>query len=289
MPTTPNIRVERRWSSEFALFHVALFLSLLAVGNRGSAFQERSAGENVLLMVADDLGVDMLGFYGEGVQTPPTPNIDSLAQQGVYFRNCCSNPMCSPTRATIQTGRYSLRTGLGMIITEHAPDLSLDELILPEILAPQPYGYACAAIGKWHLGNQAGGGPDHPNLSGYSHFVGTLGNFNNGNHFYSWPKVDNGTESICTTYATTDNVDEALAWITQAPEPWFCYVSFSAPHDPFHEPPPSLHTRALPPVDPREEPRPFYEATIEAVDTEIGRLLTGIGAQLANTNAGLLT
>jgi len=244
---------------------------------------------NLLLVVADDLGVDMVGAYAEGAPGPPTPTIDSLAQQGVLFRNCWSNTMCSPTRATIQTGRYGFRTGIGMIVTESGPDLQYSERILPEYLVNAPGGpYACAAIGKWHLGNDAGGEPHHANLSGYARFAGTKTSLMDPSDYYSWPKNVDGTVSTCTTYATTDNVDEALAWISTAPEPWFCYLAFTAPHSPFHAPPPDLHTRTLPPVDPRIDPRPFYEAMVEAMDTELGRLLNGIAADLPDTNVVFL-
>ncbi len=270
-----------RWLS--TVLALSAFVLLAEPHARGASAPD--GPHNILLVVADDLGVDMVGVYDEGAPGPPTPIIDSLAQQGVYFRNCWSNTMCSPTRATIHAGRYGFRTGIGMIITPDAPDFSLDEKILPEHLVNAPGGgYACAAIGKWHLGNENGGEPHHANLSGYPHFVGTENSLIGDWHYYNWPKNVNGTVTTCTTYATVDNVDEALAWISQAPEPWFCYLAFTAPHDPFHEPPASLHTRTLRPVDPRIEPRPFYEAAVEAMDTELGRLLTGIADDLPNTN-----
>ena len=66
---------------------------------------------NVLLIIADDWGVDSHGLYGIGSSTAPTPTIDSLATNGVRFLRAWSNPVCSPTRATLLTGRYSFRTG----------------------------------------------------------------------------------------------------------------------------------------------------------------------------------
>jgi arylsulfatase A-like enzyme len=75
-----------------------------------SAAAGQSPGENVLLVVADDLGVDAVRAYAEGSNPPPTPHIDALAARGVLFRNAWSNPSCSPTRACLHTGRYSLRT-----------------------------------------------------------------------------------------------------------------------------------------------------------------------------------
>ena len=76
---------------------------------------------NVLLIIADDVGVDGIGSYREGAAPPPTPHIDSLASRGVLFRNAYSNALCSPTRCTIFTGRYSFRTGVGTIV-EFGPE-----------------------------------------------------------------------------------------------------------------------------------------------------------------------
>ncbi|HIG10329.1 MAG: sulfatase-like hydrolase/transferase [bacterium] len=230
---------------------------------------------NLLVLVADDLGVDMLACYGEGLDLPATPVIDGLAASGLKFRNCWANPICTPTRATLQTGRYGFRTGMGYLIGGGGPDLQHSELILPEVLSSQTFpSWSCAMIGKWHLG--AHSDPSHANAAGYAHFSGALGNFHYPQSFYNWTKVVNGNVSTSTTYATVDTVNEALAWIATAPEPWMCFVAFNAPHEPFHIPPAGMFSVELPDVDPREIPRPFYKAAIEVMDTEIGRLLAGL-------------
>src|SRR5437870_3375425 len=75
-----------------------------------------AAQRNVLLVIADDYGADSSALYNStnnGASLPPTPNINALAQQGVTFRNGYANPVCSPTRACLITGRYSFRTGIG--------------------------------------------------------------------------------------------------------------------------------------------------------------------------------
>ena len=90
------------------LWFVTLTMSVVAISTQ-------AAGRNILMIIADDLGVDMLSMYGRGADIPPTPNIDALKAKGVMFRNAWSNPFCSPTRATIQTGQYSLRTGVGYV------------------------------------------------------------------------------------------------------------------------------------------------------------------------------
>jgi arylsulfatase B len=236
---------------------------------------------NVLLLVADDLGVDKLGLYGIDATPPPTPNIDQLAASGVLFRNAWSQPTCSPTRATIQTGRYGFRTGIGRVISLNGtvPALPIEEPTLPEMLDRGTQGaYAHAAIGKWHLGNADVGGPLAPNLAGYGFYSGSLeGQIAD---YFAWTKVVNGVASFESNYATSEAVDDALAWIGGQSGPWFCMVAFQAPHAPFHVPPAHLHSQVLPPMSPARscgqpgaDPRPFFDAMVEALDTEIGRLL----------------
>jgi len=234
---------------------------------------------NVLLIVADDLGVDEVGAYGVGTSPPPTPFLDAIAADGVLFRNAWSSPVCSPTRAGILTGRYALRTGIGYLVQTTA-ELGLDEVTLPELLDAGTDGaYAHAAIGKWHLGESvAAGGALAPNLAGFDHFAGVLANLKPPlTDYFTWEQVEDGVTTTATGYATTRQVDDALAWIDAAPEPWFCYLAFNAPHVPFHAPPPGLHSVDLSGAgDPLDDPRPYYEAAVQALDAEIGRLLIGI-------------
>ncbi|MDP6763784.1 MAG: sulfatase-like hydrolase/transferase [Planctomycetota bacterium] len=247
-----------------------------------------AAQENILILLGDDVGVDNIGAYAEGQDLPPTPNIDALAAGGVLFRNAWSNPVCSPTRAAIQTGRHGFRTGIGMALglspTSYA--LSTDEVILPELFDLNPdLGYAHAAIGKWHLGNASVGGGLSPNIAGYDHFNGTLGNFKEPYDYYFWPAWVNGNFSVITHYATVGTTEAARQWIETAPEPWICYVAFNAPHAPLHTPPDELYTVDLPNTDSRIDPRPYFRADVEAMDTEIGRLLASIDADtLGRTN-----
>jgi len=244
----------------------------------------RSAGSNVLLVVADDLGVDKVGAYAEleGVPpdaAPPTPTLDSLAHGGLLFRNAWANPVCSTTRATIQTGRYSFRTGCGSAIPTGAP-LPLSELTLAEALdLAAPGAVAQGAFGKWHLGGSAATafGALNPNFQGYDRFAGTLGGVLNPPHsYFHWPKTVDGFTATSTAYATTDSVDDALDWIAAQSGSWLCYLAFHAPHTPFHAPPDELHGQSLPLGDPCNDPVPFYDAMVEAMDREIGRLLSSI-------------
>ena len=265
---------------------------------------------NILVLLADDLGVDNVGTYGLGGNLPATPRLDALAAEGVTFVNAWSNPYCSPTRATLLTGRYSFRTGIGVVLTPESRSLSFDEVTLPEMLDLGTDGaWDHAAFGKWHvsnasidpetnlLGDPQSGGLDHPLLSGWNTYRGGFYNLQcglpvcNGAWFqgpllydyFEWPKVDGGVETLTTTYATTDTVDDTLAWIGGASEPWLCYVPFHAPHAPFQAPPSELHSQALVPgttVAPGESPRPYYKAMVEALDTEIGRLLDSMDPEV---------
>lgn len=121
---------------------------------------------NVLVVVLDDTGVDLIGAYesyyraqGRAPGVPAnTPAIDQLlAARGVMFTNAWTAPMCSPSRARLLTGRYGFRTGIGSVLKEsdpgqfRNPGLQHDETLLPEVLRLGPVPYTSVAVGKWHL------------------------------------------------------------------------------------------------------------------------------------------
>ncbi len=237
---------------------------------------------NVLVLVADDLGVDMVGAYAEGADLPPTPNLDALAARGVLFRNAYSQPTCSPTRAAALTGRHGFRTGVGepLFLGDAFGALSVDEWTLPEMLDAGTGGaWEHAALGKWHVSTDVAFGVTSPNDHGFAHFAGSLSNTDaaGGAGYFEWSKIVNGVQGTSTTYATSDTVDEAVAFIGGATEPWFAWTAFHAPHTPLHAPPAALTT-----IDLSAYPKPgfaqreHYKAMIEALDVEIGRLLASI-------------
>jgi len=239
---------------------------------------------NILIIIADDMGVDMVRDYDRGGSDfPHTPHLEELVAQGILFENAWCGPLCSPTRATIQTGRYGFQTGIGRLVHPHDAPLPITEMTLPEMLDAGTGGlYDHAAIGKWHLGHS----PTAPNDSGWGHFSGTLSNLDPPFGYYRWEKVVDGQTSVSHDYATTDNVDEALGWLGQRSSPWLLYLAFNAPHNPFHEPPADLHTTEIPgPLSPAyERNRAMYKAMIEALDAEMGRLLANLSPEvLANT------
>jgi arylsulfatase A-like enzyme len=240
-----------------------------------------AASQNVLLIIADDYGADSSSLYNSNASAslPPTPNIESLARNGVLFRNGYANPVCSPSRACLITGRHGFRTGIGDVITgPGSVVLSASEFTLPEAFsANAALGYQLAQFGKWHLAM----GPNTPNsIGGWPHFAGSLpGALVD---YSDWTKTVNGISTAnYTNYATTDVVNDAVAWIqARGTQPWFAWVAFNAPHTPLHKPPSSLcpHYATLPgtQLDISRRPRLYFEAMVEAMDTEIGQLLGAV-------------
>ena len=237
---------------------------------------------NVLLVVADDVGVDAITCYGLGSNPAPTPTIDALAARGVRFSQAQACPLCSPTRASLLTGRHAFRTGVGTALGS-GNGLAASEVLLPEILTPN--GVQTALVGKWHLGNDQGSLT--PTVEGFGSFTGAIGGTLNS--YYAWPRVANGVSAQSTTYATTDNVNSALAFIAATQQPWFVMVSFNAGHSPYQAPPAALHTQNLTGLNPATTPIPFFRAMVQSLDTELGRLLASLPlATLNNTNVIVL-
>ncbi|MFK7910354.1 MAG: sulfatase-like hydrolase/transferase [Akkermansiaceae bacterium] len=254
--------------------------------------------KNVLLIIADDLGIDSHGLYNisAGADLPPTPNIDALKTAGVQFLNAYAQPTCSPTRATILTGRQPFRHGVTTAVTANDGQLMAGEFTLPRAFeANNGLGYDLAHFGKWHLSIGPDPSNDPANIGGWPYFSGSLnGGLTGGNggtgSYFAWTKTINGvtgTENSTTTYATTDTTNDAITWINaRGSDPWFAWVAYNAPHTPFHKPPNDLHTYDTTvanwntlPVGPNQ--RVHFNAAVEALDTEIGRLLSNV--DLANT------
>lgn len=297
MPPAPAGKTVRNSPMRISMF---VSLGVLALA---PALAAQGTPPNVLIIIADDLGTDKVGAYS--TVAPPTPNIDLLAASGLRFTNAWASPVCSPTRAGIHTGRYGIRTGVRHRVRPNSPanSLPLGETTLPELFdGPTPSNYATALIGKWHLDNRfAPGGVWGPVAHGWDVFVGIVDGMVTS--YCNWPRAvatkarPTPQIQVSTDYATTRTVDDALNWIAvrePTGAPWVCYVAFQAPHGPVHAPPPQLHTQRLPPWPPctnvsGEVTRflpDFYGAMVEAMDTEIGRLLFTLQqrGELANTN-----
>ena len=240
-----------------------------------------SAQRNVVLIIADDLGPDYFSFNEDHIDTVDVPNIRSLLKKGIRFKNAMSNPVCSATRSGILTGRYGFRTGVGGIVGGIGGSNQLDtaEVTIPRLLKKYNTNIAKADIGKWHLHQPA---PlshlTYPNVMGYDRFegpfIGQLPSYTN------WTKYTNGISSTVTTYATTENVNNATAWVrSQSSKPFFLWLAFNAPHEPLHLPPAALHTYITlsgTAGDINLNPKSYFKAMIQAMDHEIGRLFDSL-------------
>ncbi|MHC4910748.1 MAG: sulfatase-like hydrolase/transferase, partial [Planctomycetota bacterium] len=254
-----------------------LFLVVLATASLAPL---TTAQQNVLLIVADDVGVDMVGAYGEHPLPATTPVINQLAADGLLFRNAWSLPTCSPSRAAMLTGRMPYQTGIGraMYPVVDQYEVALAETTLPELLGPE---WDTAAIGKWHMHSDVVTGITHPLDQGFDTHLGAPWNLPDPTPFsyFNFVKSIDGALTTSTTYATTDSVNDAIDTIAELQDPWFVWLAFNAPHTPFHNPPQALHSEDVP-AEPGSDPPVAVRAMIEAMDTEIGRLLDSIDPEV---------
>ena len=240
-----------------------------------------SSNRNVMVIIADDMGTDYLGFYENHQDTVDVPNLRYLANHGIRFSNATADPVCSATRASIITGRYGFRTGVGAIIGGIGGSGVLDtaEITIPKLLKGFNPNITKAHIGKWHLQQPAPVNLTAPNRMGYDRFEGPfIGTLTPG--YTNWTKITDGVSTTMTTYATTEEVNNASSWITtHAANPFYVCLSFNAPHDPFHLPPAGLHSYtglSGAPADINNNPKSYYKAMIQSMDHELGRLFDSL-------------
>lgn len=233
---------------------------------------------NILLIIADDVGKDALNGYAEGTLKPSTPHLDSIKNSGLSFDNFWSYPTCSPTRASIITGKFGYRTNVKVV----GDQLDLSETSLQEYINNQTNdSYATALVGKWHLsGNN---NSFNPEVYGIDYYAGILGG--GVGDYYQWPLSEAGATSTQSEYATKKLTDLAIDWIGEQSKPWFLWMAYNAPHTPFHVPPIEMHQQGnLPDYSANMDALPYYFAAIEAMDYQIGKLLDNIPQEeLANT------
>ena len=256
----------------------ALALSVVLVAGIAKASDQptEDAGEpgNIVIVLMDDVGVDKLSVYGRHPLQPHTPNINSFARESAVFRAAYSQPTCTPTRASIMTGRFGRRTGHGVMIGS-GDEIPLDAIFITEVLAGARKPYESSAVGKWHMaGTESQSRFRHPLLQGFGWYAGAYGNLvGESEGYFNFLKTVYGGEAVMTRrYATSDTVNDAIVRMNAMRPPWFLYVSFNAAHNPFHHAPAWLRTSA----DDKEGRMRRYESMIEAIDHEFGRLLAGI-------------
>ena len=287
-----------RWFNSRPLATV-LLLCISALVTHAEA-QSRSPGSsrpNIVFLLADDLGYGDLGCYG--VQDIRTPRLDRLAREGVRFVQFYANgPECTPTRASLLTGRYQQRVGglecaIGFggvgryddairLAATHDLGLPVQNPTLAMLL--RDAGYATAISGKWHLGYEDKFAPGRHGFDEALYCVG--GGMEYFHHVEEPPDYlpvmrRNGSPAECKGYATDLFADDAVRWLRAhasqpGPRPFFLYVPFTAPHSPFQAPDEEL-PEPLPADSIRwkqgSAPPKVYAAMIERLDTAAGRIL----------------
>jgi arylsulfatase A len=225
---------------------------------------------NVVILLADDLGYKDVGCYGGPVQTPA---IDQLAKDGVRFTDFYSGcAVCSPSRATLLTGRHHIRTGVYSWIHDEGQNshLLLSERTIAEILKDR--GYSTAHIGKWHLGlptkNRSKPTPSH---HGFDYWFTTWNNASpshkNPNNFIRNGQAVGPLEG----YSCQLVADEAIDWLDNhrhPKAPFFLNLWFHEPHAPIAAPDEIVSTYGE-----LKDKAAIYSGTIDNTDRAISRIV----------------
>ncbi len=251
---------------------IVVFVSLAGAWRPSLAADPKSPRPNIVYIMSDDQGWKDVGFHGSDIETP---NIDALARGGAVLEQYYAQPMCTPSRAALMTGRYPHRYGLQTLVIPSAGTygLATDEWLLPQAL--KEAGYRTAIVGKWHLGHA-----DRkywPRQRGFDHqygpLLGEIDYFTHSAHgVRDWFRNNEPVEE--SGYVTQLLGDDAVEQIEkQDPAtPLFLYLAFTAPHAPYQAPEESLEQYAHI-ADPA---RRAYAAMITAMDTQIGRVLAAL-------------
>jgi len=261
-------------------FSIILILQSCSKDN-SNGIPSSSSKPNILLIIADDFGLDACPNYNIGTIKPNMPHLQKMANKGITFDNFWAFPMCSPTRASIITGKYGVKTGV--LNASNASTIGANEKTIQAYL-DEHLGkiYAHSIIGKWHLSK---GEPNRPTEMGIDYYAGILSGA--ASSYYDWDLVENGISKSSTEYITTKITDLAINWINNQDKNWFCWLAYSAPHTPFHLPPNEMHSHANLATDQASinaNPQAYFMAMAESMDYEIGRLLDNIPQEeLENT------
>jgi arylsulfatase A-like enzyme len=208
-----------------APYLLALLISLAIPVS--AARQPAPARPNVVLIVTDDQGYGDLGSTGN--PHVRTPHIDRLAGESVVFDRFFVSPVCAPTRASLLTGRYHLRTGTWGV-TGGRETMRGDEVTLAEMLRAN--GYRTGAFGKWHNGAHV---PSTPRAQGFDEFFGFRGG--HWNLYFDADLEHDGRPVKTKGYIADVLTDAALRFIERhRQQPFFCYLAFNTPHSPLQVP-----------------------------------------------------
>jgi arylsulfatase A-like enzyme len=249
---------------------VSIALSLLTILSTTIAQAAEQAKPNLLIIYSDDQGWGETGCYGN--KEIPTPNIDSLASNGVRFtQGYVAATYCSPSRAGLLTGRYPTRFGHEFNAVANKTGLRLDQITLANRL--KELGYDTCCVGKWHLGI---GAEYRPTKRGFDEFYGTLANtpFFHPRNFVDSRISDEVRDVTDDNFYTTDAyADRSVDWLEKHKDnPWFLYLPFNAQHAPLEAP--KKYLDRFPDI--KDEKRRLFAAMLSAQDDAIGKVLSKI-------------
>jgi arylsulfatase A-like enzyme len=236
---------------------------------------------NIVHIVADDLGWKDVGF--NGCADIKTPNLDRLAAGGAKFTQFYVQPMCTPTRACLMTGRYPFRYGLQTAVIPSVSDYGLDttEWLMPQCL--KEAGYRTAIIGKWHLGHADK--KFWPRQRGFDYqygaMIGELDYFTHDEHgVLDWFRDNEPVKEQ--GYTTTLIGKDAVRWIEKqdASKPFYLYLTFNAPHTPYQAPKEYIDRYAAI----AEPTRRTYAGMVACLDDEIGRVIAALDRKKLRSN-----
>lgn len=223
--------------------YITIFFAFLA--SLSFAQKAKDTRPNIILIMVDDMGYSDLGSYGGEIQTP---NLDKLASEGLRLREFYNNFICAPTRASLLTGQYPHKAGVGYFdvnlgIPAYQGYLNKESLTIGEVL--RTAGYSTLISGKWHVGKDS---VQHwPNQRGFDQFYGIVGG--GANYFNANPMILGGREypvklirnnqelhpepdSYYFTDEITTNATQFLEEQNKTGKPFFLYVAYNAPHWP---------------------------------------------------------
>ena len=247
-------------------------VGLLSLG-AASTIKAAENKPNIVHIVADDLGWKDVGF--NGCTDIKTPNIDKLASTGARLSQFYVQPMCTPTRAALMTGRYPFRYGLqtAVIPSVSAYGLDTSEWLMPQCL--KEAGYKTAIIGKWHLGHADK--KYWPKQRGFDYqygpMIGELDYFTHQEHgVVDWYRDNNQVKEE--GYTTQLLGKDAAKYINaqDANSPFYLYLTFNAPHTPYQAP--KEYIDRYPNIE--DQTRRTYAGMISCLDDEIGRVVDAL-------------
>lgn len=265
-----------------ALFRLTALAVLLGTGFASAAADTKP---NIIHIVADDLGWKDVGF--NGATDIKTPNLDSLAAEGAKLTQFYVQPMCTPTRACLMTGRYPFRYGLQTAVIPSVSTYGLDttEWLMPQCL--KEAGYKTAIIGKWHLGH--GDKKYWPKQRGFDYqygaMIGELDYFTHQEHGVTdWYRDNEVVEEE--GYTTNLIGNDAVKLIEEHDKstPLYLYLTFNAPHTPYQAPK-EYEDRFASIEDPT---RRTYAAMVACLDDEVGRVVKALKKRKMRENTLIL-